>query len=269
MAIAKKHKIPFVITEHFSGFARGLFSPTDLVIACNVFSCADALITVSANLLRTLETSCSFSFSNARVIPNILSDGFALSAPQSDPSTKAFTFLNVASLVPIKCQDLLLRAFAMAFTEDTGVTLRIGGVGSELEPLKALALDLGIADQVVLLGKLDRGQVLQEMANCHSFVLSSEIETFGVVVIEALSQGKPVVSTKCGGPENILHEGNGIFVEKNNVVALADGLKRMKLEYPRFDSELIRGDCLNRFSVDAVLEQLMTIYSDVILRRSK
>ena len=264
MTLSQKHHIPFVITEHFSGFARGIVPFCDLVKAQKVFSSADVLVTVSSALLHTLESSCSAAFPRACVIPNFLSDGFLSLHPSPEPMEDSFTFLNVALLTSIKRHDLLIRAFAQAFDRDKSVTLRIGGYGSEMQRLQKLAKDLGIGDLITFLGKLDRTQVLDEMKRCHAFVLSSEFETFGMVVIEALSQGKPVVATRCGGPEDILHAGNGILVRKNDEQALAMALVRMKAGFPNYDIGRIRYDCLNRFSKDAVVTQLVSMYEDVL-----
>jgi glycosyltransferase involved in cell wall biosynthesis len=198
------------------------------------------------------------------VIPNILSDAFLSSNPSPLQMADAFTFLNVALLTSTKRQDLLLRAFARAFDCDESVTLRIGGYGSEMKRLQKLTQDLGIGNRVTFLGKLDRAQVLDEMNRCHAFVLSSEFETFGMVVIEALSQGKPVIATRCGGPEDILHARNGILVRKNDEQALAGALVRMRADFPNYDRGRIRYDCLNRFSDGTVVTQLVSMYKDVL-----
>jgi glycosyltransferase involved in cell wall biosynthesis len=264
MALSLKHHIPFVVTEHFSGFARGMIPAYDLAKAQKIFTSADVLVTVSSAMLHTLESSCSVTFPRARVIPNILPDGFMSSHPSPVPVTDDFTFLNVALLTSIKRQDLLLIAFTRAFGRDESVLLRIGGYGSEMKRLQKLAQDLGIGDRVTFLGKLERAQVLDEMNQCHAFVLSSEFETFGMVVIEALSQGKPVIATRCGGPEDILHAKNGILVRKNDEDALAEALTRMRSNFSNYDSGLIRYDCLNRFSEDVVVTQLVSIYENAL-----
>jgi len=264
MAISQKYHIPFVVTEHSSGFGRGMFSSCNLLKAKKVISSADVLVTVSASLLHTLESSFSDTFPKARVIPNILSDDFLLSTPPSTSLTGFFTFLNVGLLNPIKRQDLLLKAFFRAFERDESVVLRIGGYGPEMKRLQKLAKELGIVNRVTFLGKLDRTQVLKEMNQCQAFVLSSEFETFGVVVIEALSQGKPVIATRCGGPEEILHAGNGILVQKNDEKLLADAMLRLRADYLNYDSESIRGDCLDRFSGDTVVSQLVSMYEDIL-----
>ena len=264
MAISQKYHIPFVVTEHSSGFGRGMIPSCDLLKAKKVLSSADVLVTVSASLLHTLESSFPVTFPRARVIPNILSDDFLSSTPSTVSLTGFFTFLNVGLLNPIKRQDLLLRAFLQAFERDEDVALRIGGYGPEMKRLQKLAQDLGIGDCVTFLGKLDRTQVLKEMNQCQAFVLSSEFETFGVVVIEALSQGKPVIATRCGGPEEILHAGNGILVQKNDKKSLADAMVRLRNDYLNYDSDCIRDDCLDRFSEDAVVSQLVSMYEDIL-----
>jgi len=263
MAISQKHHIPFVVTEHFSGFARGVISSQDLLKAKKIFSSAEVLVTVSASLLHTLESSCSATFPSAQVIPNALSDDFLLPLPSPAPTADSFTFLNVALLKPIKRQDFLLRAFLQAFERDESVELRIGGYGSEMKRLQKIAKSLGISDRVTFIGKLNRAQVVKEMDQCQAFVLSSELETFGIVVIEALSRGKPVISTRCGGPEEILNTGNGILVQKNEEKALADAMIRLKNNYLSYDRDRIRIDCLNRFSEDVVISQLISMYEYV------
>ena len=264
MAISQKYHIPFVVTEHSSGFGRGMIPSCDLLKAKKVLSSANVLVTVSASLLHTLESSFSATFPRARVIPNLLSDDFLSSTPSNVSLTGFFTFLNVGLLIPIKRQDLLLRAFLQAFERDEGVALHIGGYGPEMKRLQKLAQDLEIGDRVTFLGKLNRTQVLKEMKQCQAFVLSSEFETFGVVVIEALSQGKPVIATRCGGPEEILHPRNGILVQKNDKKSLAAAMVHLRNDYLNYDSDGIRDDCLDRFSEDAVVSQLVSMYEDIL-----
>ena len=264
MAISQKNRIPFVVTEHSSGFVRNVVPSSDLMKAKQVFSSAGVLVTVSSNLLSTLESTCSTTFPRACVIPNMLSNDFLSSTPYTLSHESSFTFLNVGVLTPNKRHDLLLRAFLEAFERDKKVTLRIGGDGQEMKRLRKLAKDLCIVDRITFLGELKRKQVLKEMNHCQAFVLNSEFETFGVVIIEALSQGKPVISTRCGGPEEILHKRNGILVQKNNKKALADAMVCLRNNYFSYDHNFIRNDCLNRFSEDAVVPQLVSMYEDVL-----
>jgi glycosyltransferase involved in cell wall biosynthesis len=98
------------------------------------------------------------------------------------------------------------------------------------------------------------------MQNCDVFVLSSIVETFGVVLIEVLAVGKPVVATKCGGPEDIVNQDNGILVPTKDVHALAEAMYNIYLNINKYDASLIRNDCISRFGKDSFVEKLRHIY---------
>jgi glycosyltransferase involved in cell wall biosynthesis len=87
------------------------------------------------------------------------------------------------------------------------------------------------------LGQLERDQVKNLMRESRFYVVSSHVETFGVVVIEALSQGVPVISTKCGGPESILTSEDGYLVDVNNVNALVEGMENILANSEKFNQK--------------------------------
>ena len=163
----------------------------------------------------------------------------------------------------MKGHDHLLRAFATHFRGDPGVRLRIGGDGPERWRLEALAAELGLEKQIDFLGWLGRDQVVREMQHANVFVLPSRYETFGVVLIEALACGKPVIATRCGGPERIVHDGNGILVSPESHTELADAMQRLRVTTSEFDSKAIRADCLTRFGEQRVIGQLGELYEHV------
>lgn len=112
--------------------------------------------------------------------------------------------LTVGSLKAQKNQALLLRAFARLKIDDAGLILL--GRGQEEPALRALAADLGIADRVVFAGF--RPDPTPFYCTADLFVLSSDYEGFGNVIVEALACGIPVVSTDCpSGPAEILDYG--------------------------------------------------------------
>lgn len=85
----------------------------------------------------------------------------------------------------------------------------------------------GLNAQIKFLGLLGHYEVKHKIATSDALVLSSNYETFGVVIIEALALGKPVVATKCGGPESIINSEVGYLVEKNSVDSMAEGLRKL------------------------------------------
>ena len=95
-------------------------------------------------------------------------------------------------------------------------------------------------------------------------MLSSEYETFGVVLIEALAMGKTVVATRCGGPESIVNKDVGVLVEKNSIQALHDGMEYIYKRNDDFKPELIKEYCNKNFSEEAVSNKLIAIYQHVL-----
>ena len=102
------------------------------------------------------------------------------------------------------------------------------------------------------------------MNNCDGFVLPSEHETFGVVYIEALSLGKPVLGTKNGGAEDIIKDFNGILVENKNHEALVEGLKNFVKKIPEFSEKEIRENCINSYSEKVIIEKIKEVYKKVL-----
>lgn len=102
------------------------------------------------------------------------------------------------------------------------------------------------------------------MAACDCFVLPSRYETFGVVYIEAMASGKPVIATACGGPDDFVTQENGLLVPVGEVSALARAMQQMMTSRHQYDSDKIRESVQSRFSSQAIAGQLEQIYSAVL-----
>lgn len=102
------------------------------------------------------------------------------------------------------------------------------------------------------------------MNSCDAFVLSSNVETFGVVLIEALSTGKPIITTNCGGPRDIVNELNGVLVPVGDKEALASAMVNMAKSISKYDPDMMKADCIQRFGRDAFFERIEGIYARII-----
>ena len=254
-----KYGIPYVVTEHSTAFARSLIPLDEISSLKQVVSNAKVCIAVSeefSSLLNKLFETQKWTY-----IPNIVSDEF-FNFEQNLDAEEYFTFINVCFLEKKKRVDLLISSFAKAFKGNQKVRLKIGGDGILMSELKILAKELGVESQVIFLGKLSRQQVKEEMALSNAFVLSSEYETFGVVLVEALVLGKPVIATKCGGPESIVTPEVGYLISKNSEREMTNALLELHQNWNKFDSFQIRQYCLENFSEKAVIEKLTKIYHE-------
>lgn len=257
-SIFKKYGIPYVITEHSSAISRGLIRPNQWPSMREAVRLSAARFAVSRDFCRILEEK--YEGSDWAYLPNILGDNFARAFEFPDKSGQDFTFCTVSHLRRLKGHDLLLPAFAQALEKYPFLKLKIGGDGTEAVPLRRMAEQLGIEDSVAFLGALETDEVLDLMRNSNAFVLASRTETFGVVYIEALSQGLPVIATMCGGPQSIVKPDNGLLVPTENIPALADALIQLYETRDSFSPERLRADCLAEFGEDAVMDRLIETF---------
>jgi glycosyltransferase involved in cell wall biosynthesis len=145
-------------------------------------------------------------------------------------------FLFVGRLLEVKGVDVLIRSFSeLCGSGETNWTLDIVGDGRERENLQSLVDKLELGNKVIFHGSLKPSQVKKMYQNSRALVLpsitteSGEQEGLGVVLLEAMSAGIPVIGTDCGGiPEIIHHEETGLLVSQNDVSSLCAALKRLQ-----------------------------------------
>ena len=265
--LKREFQIPYVLTEHSSAFAEG-FYPTRFHHEVNeIYRNADRLMVVSPKLGNLLECMFPDGAQSWQWIPNVVDTRFEdlpIHSQPVDSGCGAFTILSIGNLDENKNHESLIKAFSDKFKGKFGIRLRIGGEGPFLNRLIRLSRELNVEEQIFLLGYIDRTQVLKEMDSSDLVVLPSRYETFGVVLIEALARGKPVVATACGGPECIVNSVNGMFVTIDDSVALGDAMEEMVNTIDRYDANTIRTNALARFGKKAVRDKLSNVYNEAI-----
>ena len=141
-----------------------------------------------------------------------------------------FTFLYVGRLAAEKRVDFVLEAFrrASAMVPRGVMHLILAGTGPCEPELRAAA-----PPEVTFLGFLDRRTQLPDLyANCDAFVFSSLTETLGLVVLEAMASGLPVIAAPAGGVQDHLREGvNGLTYEADDAAAMARAMVLLAGEY--------------------------------------
>lgn len=158
--------------------------------------------------------------SGGRVVPNLQS----ATVPEAWAKGAHAKVLAVGRLKPIKDYPNLLSAFAL-LQRSVDARLLILGDGSDRDRLEAIVRDLGIKDHVLMPGFSSDPAPFYRVADL--LVLSSTGEGFGNVLVEALEEGTPVVSTDCpSGPREILDNGRfGLLVPVGDSEALANAMK--------------------------------------------
>ena len=140
-------------------------------------------------------------------------------------SVDGFIVGNVGRLHPDKDQATLIRGFALALPNlPTDSQLVIMGKGRLEEDLKELSNELGIGDQVLFLGQVPDAR--RYFRAFDVFALSSDHEPFGMVLLEAMAAGVPLLATACGGAKEVV-EGVGILFPLGDAEHLAHGLQHL------------------------------------------
>jgi len=227
---------------------------------------ADHITACSRHTLDDMENYWGSLFgSRASVVYNGIDlRNFAAAEPY--PSAEPY-ILGIGRLVPQKGFDVLIRAFAKAAIP--GWKLLIAGEGTEREALQNLILELGLQDRASLIGRADRPTAAGLFLGCGFFVLPSRMEPLGIVNLEAMAAGKPVVASRVGGVPEIVREGEtGLLFPAEDEAALCEAIKRLASSAElrnRFGAAARRA--VEAFTWPAIAGQYIKIYQEAMARR--
>ena len=264
--VLDKYHIPFVITEHWSKMNYTSLDKRIISLTAG-YRWADKVICVSQALAGSLKEKLGVE---SVVIHNMVSDNF-FQQKESQPATKdhkIIKFVSVGSLIGGKGYDLIIRALRNCRHLNECQVSIIGG-GPEEANLKTMIEDNQLQDKVSLLGKKTPEEVSALMASSDCFILTSRRETFGIVYIEAMAKGKPVIATICGGPESFVNESNGILIPTEDVEATSKAIDYMVENVDKYDNAAIRQYCHNNFSEEAISQKIISVYKEVLEQRNK
>jgi glycosyltransferase involved in cell wall biosynthesis len=259
---AKAHfKCPLIVTEHGSYFRQERLQKwrfNERFIASSVKDSIDCLIAVSEFQRKDLQTY--FKSREIYVVPNPVDT--SLFKPKSVPNDLPIRFLHVSTLDPavknpkgiIEAVDLLCekgyKHFHLTIVSD--------------EPYEELQIEvrrLKLDAFVSFVGPLPHETLVGYYNNCHAFVMFSNYETFSIVIAEAWSCGRPVISTPVGVAAS-MNEYLGLVVQDTNPLSLALEMEKI-INGKEFKCQVIREYAL-QFDSQVVLDQLVKVYEEFL-----
>lgn len=253
---------PYVVTEHTSRFTANFRSFIHKILTVYSLKRARAIISVSNHSAAEILV---FIGRKAVVIPNIID--FEKFTELSVPKTKVWQIGFLGNLnTNTKGLDILLKALSGISNE---FKLHIGGSGNLLDDYKQLARQLKIEDKCIFYGFVAHNEVPAFMKQLHFFVSASRFESFGMVIVEAMACGLPVVAAASGGPADFINSSNGILVEKENAKALRLGIETIIQNYQTYDPTRIRKFTLEKYSAAKFLERSDELYRSVMKYRAE
>jgi glycosyltransferase involved in cell wall biosynthesis len=259
-AIKKKYGIPYVYTDHSTFYQQGIAPAEARPYLREVIDESNTYITVSEALEKQITRYLLGSVKKATIIPNVIDPIFESPLLLAEKK-KHFTFITIAALEYKKGHDILINAFAKAFKNNPGYRLIVVGEGPMKAELIKLAENHNAGETIQFTGGKSKTEILELLDNADVMVLASRVETFGVVLIEALSRGLPVIGTRSGGPEYIIQEHCGILIEPEDEMALTVALTRLATTKHLFNRSLIRNTALQQYGGRTFLTQMETIYN--------
>lgn len=162
-------------------------------------------------------------------------------------------FLIVSRLLPYKRFDIAIQAF-----KKLRMPLKIIGEGPDEKRLKKMARG---AANIEFLGRLPDNKVEEHFSKCQAFIFPSE-EDFGIVQVEAMASGRPVISYRAGGALEIVEEGKtGLFFDEQTSESLEQALANFKSK--NFDPRVIR-ESVKRFNKDIFKEKFKEYVEGIV-----
>jgi L-malate glycosyltransferase len=261
--LSRKMKTPYVISEQWSGYATGKFAAKNFLyraLSRKLVRQASALTSVSKFLLEKMKANHLIN-KKTEIIPNIIEQG-KLTATKNKTVTE---ILLVADLVDeIKNISAVIKAVAKISREFPSFILRIVGHGKDEILLKSLAEKEKILNRVVFFeGVKSNEQVYQYLSDCDFLVMNSRFETFSLICAEAMSCGKPVIATRCGGPQEFVTEKCGVLIEPDNDLALESAIMYMLKHYRDYDPNQIQHEVSDKFSRKTAGNKFYALYSEI------
>lgn len=173
--------------------------------------------------------------------------------------------ISVGRLAPEKNWDTLVRAFAKVHEEHPETRLVLIGDGAAKPTLEELAAELGVSERVTFTGALPFQEVPRYLKAADVFAFASVTETQGLVTIEAMAAGLPVVAVDGPGTRDIVEPGKQGFLVENDPDALAKGIHKLLSDPQRIkrssNSALKKA---KTFDVSQLGSQLLGVYEQAI-----
>lgn len=237
-------KVPYYITEHWSGHLTGDFqkkNKADIALYKRILSKASGISCVSNLLAEKFKENTGYQ---PVVIPNFIEKHDSKDSFQSDQ----IEILSVGDMNDeIKNFSGLVNVFSETLKYNSRLHLTLIGGGPDEKKILNLIDSLNIKNHVQFLGRQNHAYVLKQMHHCHFYVCNSNKETFGMTVAEALRAGKPVISTRCGGPEEFLHENNALLTEPGNNETLKEAILKMSANFNTYQQDKIAAEMEEKF----------------------
>lgn len=262
MAIHQNWGIPFVVSEHMAPFPFEWIQDKQTYIQQPMQQAA-AVVAVGKAQAKQIE---DFTGIAPKVIPNVVNtDEFYYKEKSNNEASLQIVLVGIYD--SRKGADYLLNTLPQFLQHHPSTTLHlVGDVSDERRVLLNDIIKKGSVQHAVCFhGKLSAAELCSLYHQCDFYVCSSEWESFGVSVLEALFAGVPVLATDCGGVLEFLNEQNSLIIRNDRKEdTLLNGMLSFTNNLKAFNRKYISESAIQNFSGDHIKEQYALLYQQVL-----
>ena len=262
--IKQKWKIPFVVSEHWTGYLKD----ADIRLqdqaawfqqgAKQVFREASAVTVVSDFLGKSIQQY--FPFIRYTVVPNVVNTSIFHFQHKADGVKQQF--IHISNMTAQKNLADIIRAVGLVKDQYPGVTMKI--FGPKHSVVQQQVLDAGLAQQIEFMGEQSQPVLADAILLSCALVLYSSFETFGCVVIEANACGVPVIVSDIAVMQELVQPNiNGILVKGGEPLQLAGAMMKMINKKNDFHPEQIASTAASKYGYATVGKQFLKIYHQI------
>ncbi len=256
---------PYVITEQWTGYANNNFTHKakwEQIGSRYIGKEAAGILTVS-NSLKSHMQRHGFN-NNFYVVGNIIETIKPEFNPK--PSNGVVKMMAIAVLNDFnKNVSGLIRTFAKVACETPNIELHIIGGGPDESMLRELAKETGLYEtKIIMYGRTINEFVYEKLPEMDFVVTNSNFETFSISTAEALVNGKPVIVTRCGGPEEFVTEEVGMIIDAAADDQLEKAMHHMIKNYHTYSPRTLYEYAHSNFSYEKVGKHFIEIYNTIL-----
>ena len=261
--LSRKLKKPHIITEHWTKVKQFGKMPIFSYFGKKAYKQAYKILPVSSYLQSEIENTFSINNDKFTVIGNVI-DNNVFSYKEKNPVENTLRLCAIATWTkhkyPAKQPELLINAISefQKQTKNTVVQLTMIGGGNKIDDLKALCKEKQVAANFT--GALPKTEIVEYLRNADFFVHPTIVETFGVVIAEALMTGTPVICSNLSVLQERVNENNGILCE-NTIEGWVNGLKNAI--DTSFNHKQIAVNIKNKYSLETIGKAIEEVYAKI------
>lgn len=267
--------IPYIVTEHYTGFKPDEFNRlgffkkflirfiakkskiiTTVSEKLKLYMQQDGLNNSYSIVENVVEVSKFKEILKEKEVNNIFSKNKKIKKKIAHVSLLDDSKKNVSGILYALKEVLEIR---------DDFELHIVGDGKDRQKLEDIASNLNLLNKYVYFhGIMENEKVYKFLFDADFLIINSNRETFSVVAAESLAAGTPVITTKCGGPEEFINSKVGVLIEPGNILQLKDSIIYMLNHCDEYKKEELMNYAKEKFSPEVIGKKFFEIYKKIL-----